>query len=188
MKAESLKSGDLLFLSEENSAFSNAIVESTAQNDSIKLIHVGIIEIVDDEPYLIEASPSNGVREIPIRDFLQDNKEKIFVRRIKFEFPVEQAITRAKSHIGEPYDWWYLPDNNKMYCSELVYESFLDANGNRIFNSIPMNFRDSSGNIPDFWIELFNKIGEEIPEGLPGTNPNDMFKSGFLRAVDYFLQ
>ncbi len=46
-----------------------------------------------------------------------------------------------------------------------------------------MNFRAADGSMPPFWNELFAKLGEEIPEGLPGTNPNDMSRDTLLTEV-----
>ena len=40
-----------------------------------------------------------------------------------------------------------------------------------------MNFRDKDGNMPEFWTNLFKEHNEEIPEGVLGTNPNDLSKS-----------
>ena len=37
--------------------------------------------------------------------------------------------------------------------------------------------------MPLFWTELFAKAGEEIPEGVPGTNPNDMARESILECA-----
>ena len=179
-----LKSGDLIFVAEREGAFSKAISASTAMKDSLKFVHVGIVEIVDQEPYVIEASPEEGVREVSLMQFLNESKNGYLVKRLSIDFPIEQTIQRAKSHLGENYDWWYLPDNGKMYCSELVYESYLTPDGKRIFKSSPMNFRDGNGEMPQFWVELFERIGSEVPEGLPGTNPNDLSKDELLIDIE----
>lgn len=56
-------------------------------------------------------------------------------------------------------------------------------NNFRLFAASPMNFRDSAGNMPEFWEKLFAKFSEPVPEGVPGTNPNDMAKSPVLTFV-----
>ena len=55
--------------------------------------------------------------------------------------------------------------------------------GGGLFAPPPMNFRDAEGNLPDFWVTLFQKLDEDIPEGLPGTNPNDLSKESSLVEI-----
>ena len=74
-----------------------------------------------------------------------------------------------------------------MYCSELIYESFLRRDGSHLFTAIPMSFRDKDGNMPSFWVELFKGLGMDVPEGEPGTNPNDMSKDPVLRLVHRYF-
>ena len=183
--AEELKSGDLIFIGEGNGEFSKAITEATASNDSVRFVHVGIVE--SDERgnrRVIEASPEEGVREIALDKFIE-TAPYFVIKRLSISFPVENMLEKAKSYLGEEYDWWYLPENGKMYCSELVYESFLDKEGNHIFEAQPMNFRASDGSMPQFWINLFDELGEPIPEGIPGTNPSDLSRSQFLYTIQF---
>ena len=183
--AEELRSGDLIFVGEGKGEFSKAITEATAFNDSIRLVHVGIIEIDETgNTFVIEASPEEGVRKIELEKFIEP-APLFCIKRLSISFPVKDMLYRAKSHLGEAYDWWYLPDNGKMYCSELVYDSYLDKDNNHIFNSQPMNFRSPDGNMPQFWIDLFEELGEQIPEGIPGTNPSDLSKFPLLIDIPF---
>ena len=188
-QAEGFKSCDLIFIYDGNSDFSSAITETTADSDSIKFIHVGVIEIDKENNIIVwDASPERGVSSSCFEEFiknvpLRNGKPSIVVKRLSIPFPIETTLENIKKHNGQPYDWWYLPDNGKMYCSELVYESFRDFGGDRIFSSKPMNFRSPDGTIPDFWIRLFNQLGEPVPEGIPGTNPNDLSKDNRLVSI-----
>ena len=142
----------------------------------------------DESAYIIEASPEAGVRVCPIDTLLEhapkiNGRPGVMVKRLEIDFPVEQAIARAKSYLGQPYDWTYLPDNGKLYCSELIYDSFLDVDGKHIFHAQPMNFRASDGTMPQFWIDLFEELKQEVPEGVPGTNPNDLSRDERLLEV-----
>ena len=178
-----LKNGDLIFVVEGKSDFSKAISSATASNDSIRLVHVGIIAGNEDEKFsVIEASPEEGVREIPFEIFKEKNPLTV-IKRLKIDFPIDKMVERARAHIGEEYDWWYLPDNDKMYCSELVFETYLDYNGRHIFPSKPMNFRAPDGSMPQFWTDLFKELGQPVPEGIEGTNPNDISNSLFLEEI-----
>lgn len=107
----------------------------------------------------------------------------VVVMRIDCDFSVKEAVHRAESMLGLPYDWSYLPDNNKLYCSELIYESYLNPAGDHIFQSRPMNFLSPDGTFPQFWTDLFSTLGEEIPQGTPGTNPNDLAHESCLVEV-----
>ena len=107
----------------------------------------------------------------------------VVVMRVNCDFSVKEAVHRAESMLGLPYDWSYLPDNNKLYCSELIYESYLTPAGDHIFQSRPMNFLSPDGTFPQFWTELFSTLGEEIPQGTPGTNPNDLAHESCLVEV-----
>ena len=191
--AQDIRQGDLFFIVEGKSEFSNAISSATSSSDSISFVHVAIADIDESgQIQVIEASPHAGVRIINLQEFLDsvpkiNGKPAVVVKRVISEFSPQSAILNAKSHIGEPYDWWYLPDNGKMYCSELIYESFRDKNGERIFSSQPINFKNPDGTIDIFWTRLFEKLDEKIPEGVSGTNPNSMSKEDFLENVYTFF-
>lgn len=183
------QNGDIIFQITPNSDFSDAITNATAWEDSIKFSHVAMIALYEDgTPYIIEASPKYGVCITEWDDFLDNSmkikgKPGVVIKRLKIDFPQEEVIVRALKCIGEPYDWSYYPNNGEKYCSELIYDTYLDKNGEHIFKAHPMNFRDSDGNIPIFWIDLFEKLGKPIPEGVPGTNPNDLSKDPLLMEV-----
>lgn len=199
--------GDLLFQVGGGDAFSEAITDATAWGDFVKFAHVGIVTIDEDgKLYVIEATGDRGVVRTEWDDFLEASPmvrptdcksvgtnesaeagRGVVAMRVKGEFSAAEATSRAKKFIGQPYDWSYYPDNGKMYCSELVWECFLWPDGSRIFTAKPMNFRDSDGNMPGFWVELYGKLGEPIPEGVPGTNPNDMSKEPVLTEVYRFF-
>lgn len=179
-----LKNGDLVFVGENGSAFSSAIAESTSDSEGTSWVHVGIIEVHGDSIFVIEAEPRNGVRRLPLAGFVEDQDGAVLkYMRLKTAFAADEAIARAKSRIGEPYDWYYLPDNGRCYCSELVYDSYLDGEGEHIFPAEAMSFRDAAGNMPQFWVDLFSQLGCDVPEGEKGTNPDSMAESGLLYEV-----
>ena len=43
-----------------------------------------------------------------------------------------------------------------------------------------MNWRDADGNMPDYWVEHFRKLGMPVPEGVEGTNPADLARCAVL--------
>lgn len=186
------KDGDLAFQISEMSDFTKAITDVSAMRDSIKFAHVGIIFIDRGKPFVIEAIPKGGVTTITLEAYLSDaltidGKPGVVIKRVRQDFSAERAIETAKSFLGQEYDWNFLPDNGKIYCSELVYESFTDAEGNKLFQTGPMNFRNAEGDIPDYWTELFHKLGTDIPQGVPGTNPQDMSQEPIIEEVHRYF-
>lgn len=189
-----LHAGDLLFQLAGASAMSDAIVGATARDAELQFDHVAIV-CMDSigNPLVIEASPQEGVRTVCLDSFLEeavkiDGQPGVVVMRLVSYFPMETIVENAMSHISEPYDWYYLPDNGMTYCSELIYDSYIDAEGRHIFEAHPMNFRNPDGSLPSFWEELYEGLGQPVPEGIPGTNPQDLSKSPKLIEVyRYFL-
>lgn len=180
--------GDLLFCIGCGSSMSEAITSSTSGSEIVRYDHVAIFATVEGVPSVIEADTGSGVRVIGWEEFISQavtvgGKPGIDVMRIHEDVDIDAAIGRALGFRGQEYDWHYLPSNGRMYCSELVYESFLRRDGSHVFTAVPMSFRDKDGNIPEFWAELFSSLGMDIPEGEPGTNPNDMSKEKVLKTV-----
>lgn len=186
------RDGDLLFQVSGKSDFSEAIASATMAIDSIQFVHVAILELENGKPFVIEANDSLGVVRTSLDTFLSNSpsingKPGVVVKRVKDTEVARQAVVNARKFIGAAYDWHYLPNNDKLYCSELVYESFLTHSGDHVFSTTPMCFRDKDGTMPEFWMELFQSLGEDIPEGVPGTNPNDMARDSVLvEIVRYF--
>lgn len=110
----------------------------------------------------------------------------IAVGRVKNEFAytIAGAIINAEKHLGKGYDYAYSETNDQFYCSELVRFAFLDSLGNPIFEPLAMSFKNTeTGNIDPYWLKHFEKLGEPVPEGEPGTNPADMALSPVIEIV-----
>jgi hypothetical protein len=90
-------------------------------------------------------------------------------------------MARAREQIGKPYDNAILPDNGALYCSEFIYTVYLSRRGEPLFSAKPMNWRDADGNLPDYWVDHFRKLGIPVPEGVEGTNPADLARSPLLK-------
>lgn len=191
-QCQMLKSGDMLFQISGSSPFAKAITASTSNKGILEFGHVAMIYKLSDNTWVIEADPEAGVRLIKLEDFLSSSpkvngRPGVVAMRVSNEIPINDIIIRAVKFLGQPYDWWYLPENGKIYCSELIYEAYRDKKGKPIFESHPMRFRDSDGSIPMFWTDLYESLGVPVPEGEPGTNPNDMYKSEILTEIYRFF-
>lgn len=185
-----LKSGDLLFQVNESNDFTDAITSTTGDKSSYSFSHVGIVVREKSGLFVIEAVPGDGVRKVSLDEFLEssakspEGKAWVLAYRVKVDKKcASEAVERAAGYVNYPYDSVFLPDNNAFYCSELVYECFIDKSGNNLFLSHPMSFSDSTGNISPLWITYFSKMGIAVPEGVAGTNPNDMSKECVLKRL-----
>lgn len=194
--------GDLLFQAGKLSEMSEAIVaatEKSAKKSDSKtefepmpaFTHVGIAVEKEGAIRVLEAA-KGGVRHTPLKDFLQKSQFRhgnpmVVVMRLRDTSGVAAAVRRAEEFVGQPYDYSYLPDNGKMYCSELVYESYRKKDGAPRFTAHPMRFRTEDGTLPRFWKELFEQLGEPVPEGVPGTNPEAMSHEAILMCVGRFF-
>ena len=189
------RNGDLLFQVGADSPMRDAIREATAEGHAVPFTHAALVEVVDGSVSVIEATGDGGVRRTSLPEFLErsadiDGRPVAAVFRLRPEVATESEIAasvrRAAGFIGQPYDYSFLPDNGCMYCSELVYESYRRNDGTPIFTARPMNFRAPDGSMPAFWTELFARLGEEIPEGVPGTNPADIAaEECLIKVFDY---
>ena len=162
----------------ETSEMTGAITAATGKERQLNYSHVGIAVRSHGVDSVLEATSDGGVWVTALGDFLArsariDGRPAVTVMRLRDTTGVAAAIERARKFIGQPYDYSFRPDNGKMYCSELVWESYLAPDGSRRFPARPMNFR----------AELFAGLGEEIPQDIPGTNPNDMARDPQLKEV-----
>lgn len=186
-----LQNGDLVFVGlpldydAETGSMSAAISSATGQEGGLNLIHVAIAEVQADSVWIIDATIAHGVDRHPLDTFLTDftlrdgSYPEFIIKRVQ-GVDADAAVERAKGFCGRAYDVRFLPDNEDLYCSELVQKSYLDASGAEVFDSEPMNFQAPDGTMPPYWEWLFGKLGMDVPQGLPGTNPQRMAESAAL--------
>lgn len=172
-----LMSGDLLFVSDTN-GMGQAVQQTTGIYS-----HVAIVERSGDSLFLIDATPTHGVARRPLTYDLLTPTSNIAVYRLAVPFDTAAVVARAHAFVGQPYDDYFLPDNNRLYCSELIYECYLDADGRHLFPTRPMNWRNADGQLPVYWLEHFNNLGVPVPEGVAGTNPTDLSHSPLLKKM-----
>lgn len=191
---DDLREGDLIFQANEGSDFVSAIEAVTTSRDAaMSFSHVGIVHYRRGEsvPYVIEATPSGGVVATPLGEFLDsgarspvDGCPMVRVKRYPDAEIAAKAAARSLSFLGREYDFLFTPGDETLYCTELVYYSLRTDEGKPILRANPMTFKDSTGVTSPLWEEYYAKRGAPIPEGVPGTNPNDMFGEEVLCGVD----
>lgn len=175
------RTGDLLFQLTAAEGMTDAIVAATERDGDVTFSHVGIVEAAADGAFVVEAV-GRSVRRTPIGEFLARSARRggrplAAVGRVRGadSAVVRCALRRAHERLGLPYDDEFLPANGKLYCSELVWECFVAADDStHLLGSRPMTFRTAGGELPAYWAEHFAALGIPVPEGVEGTNPNDM--------------
>ena len=178
------RSGDLIFVEGSPSgAMDQAIMHSTGT-----MVHVGIVEVRGDSVFVIDATPKTGVSRRDLATFFEQQKDEnghlpnMKLMRLRAPYDVEAFVAKAKSHCGKPYDLSFLPDNDRYYCSELIYDCY-QVEGKPLFEAEPMNFRNSQGEFDPYWVELFEAQGMAIPQDALGTNPEAMSHATCLKEI-----
>ncbi len=116
LKTLEVKEGDVIFQISQ-SAQSKYIAAATKS----VYTHCGIIVFKDEQPYVLEAS--NVVKLTPLEEWIEKgmfNHCKVFS---VFEEPVK---IRYGKYLNKKYDLAFSFDNDKYYCSELVYDIYLN--------------------------------------------------------------
>jgi len=90
--------------------------------------HVGIIDIADGMPFVVEAIMGLGVRRISYADWLRDHRgDLIWLGRLKNVPPEKRSavLKTAAEQVGKPYDFWdfNLKDTSGFCCSKLAWLS-----------------------------------------------------------------
>ena len=197
-----LQRGDILFQDLDSSPLCDAIELVTPGYKKANFSHIGIVtELGDlncinaDYDYnqhirILEAIPNN-VRTTRLDSFLnrssdEDNNPKVIVGRLKpkYRYTLDNAILFLNSKLGVKYDNLFLMNNNKYYCSELIYEAFINDS---VFNLQPMTFLNPETNDTiDAWKEYYLKLNAKIPQNKLGINPGSMSLSDKLEIVHIY--
>lgn len=105
------------------------------------------------------------------------------IYRLKPEFQnvVPNALEKAETMLGKPYNFNYILDENSYYCSDFIERAFRD---DHIFKLEPMTFKDpTTGKLNEFWVKFYRERNLEVPEGELGCNPNGLAVSEKLIRI-----
>ncbi len=86
------------------------------------------------------------------------------------------------------YDYEFIANNDKFYCSELIYEAFKYANkGRDFFQEKKMTFKKyGSKSYHPVFVSYYKEIKKKIPEGKRGTNPSQISRDHRLTITYLF--
>ena len=191
-KKNQLKEGDILFQDLNCGELCDAIESVTDGVKGKDFSHCALVVEINDSLKVIEAI-GNQVKTTSIHDFFARSGDtnainNITIARLKPEFQknIPAAVDFSKAQIGQPYDDFFLLNNGKWYCSELLYEAFVTASKDTNFFALsPMTFKNPATN--DFfpaWIEYYKTLNAAIPEGELGLNPGSISRSSKLEIIN----
>lgn len=181
-----LENGDLLFVTAKETGLSGAINNVTRKQENASFDHIGILEKNKAGNFVLHAAPKGGSQKQNLKDFIKDQKndgQRVIVYRLKTQYKkaVPEALSKANSMLGKPYNFNYILDEHSYYCSDFIERAFRDDG---IFKLEPMTFIDpKTGKTNAFWEEFYQKKNLKIPEGEPGCNPNGLAASDKLDRI-----
>ena len=182
----SLKNGDLLFVTAQQENLSGAINRVTQINETENYDHIGIVEKTKTSIFVLHAAPKGGSQKELLTDFMKnqtENNSEVYVYRLKKDDQnaVPKALEKANSLLGKPYNFTYVLNDETLYCSDFIERIFRE---NQIFELKPMTFiNPKTGKTDDFWINFYQQKNMEVPEGKLGCNPNGLAGSDKLIKI-----
>ncbi|MCC4589036.1 hypothetical protein LL962_18350 [Xanthomonas sp. NCPPB 1067] len=180
-----LQDGDLLFVTAGQTGLSGAIDDATAQQGAPSFDHVGLLAHAGATQVVLHAD-EKGSREQPLREFVEEStarQRKILVYRLVRQHrpAIADAIAQARRMLGKPYNATYVPNDDSYYCSDFIERAF---RAHRVFALQPMNFRNpQTGTISPYWTDFYRSRGMQVPQDVPGSNPNDMARAPVLAPL-----
>jgi len=185
-----LQEGDLLFQDLDSSPLCDAIELVTPGYNGANFSHIGLVVFDNDTLKVLEAIPPKvmltNLDNFLNRSFDIDGKPKVIVGRLKDKYlhSVEEAVSYSKSKLNIKYDEVFLINNNSYYCSELIYEAFLNDS---IFEIKPMTFlHPISNDTLQIWKDYYKEIELKIPQNKMGINPGIMSLSNKIKMVHFY--
>ena len=110
-----LKEGDIVF--QVSKSKQSPLISAATMS---QWTHCGIIVMKHNEPYVLEASST--VKLTPWKQWKEHGKGSITAMKRYTEQPI---TINYKQYLGKRYDLAFKFNNNKWYCSELVYDIYL---------------------------------------------------------------
>lgn len=177
-----VQDGDLLFVTAANAGLSAAIDDATRTGDSPSYDHVALVAH-DQATTVVLHADEHGSRQQTLATFMDEARERhrhvdVYALKNAVGDVIDAAIVQARRMLGRPYNDSYVLDENSYYCSDFIERAY---RAHKVFALQPMRFRNpDTGIIAPYWIDFYRQRGMSVPEGQPGTNPNDMARSSAL--------
>lgn len=170
------REGDVVFQSLTGSPLKELIEGATES----KFSHCGMVVRREGRWMVIEAV--GPVREIALPDWISHGVKGDFAAfRLDptYDAQIPAIIAEARTFLGRPYDFRYRFDDEKIYCSELVFKAFLNVTGEmlgRVRKACELKWEPYK----EFIVEL---EGGPVPLDRELITPRDLSEVWQLRLV-----
>ena len=168
--------GDIVF----QSLLKNPLVNSIEGITGSPYSHCGIIVNKDNKWMVLEAI--GPVKETQLLSWIlqsRDLKIDIYRFKTKFKKDIPGMIKEAYKFTGKPYDIRYRMDDEKIYCSEIIYKAYKNATGKELGTLSRLG--DLNWKPYKATIEYFEK--GSVPEDRLMITPVSIAKSPLLEKI-----
>ena len=167
-----IREGDVIFQTSQSQQ--SPLIQIATQST---ISHCGIIIIKDGKPYVLETLKTLVLT--PLDKFIARGKDgKYWLKRSN----KENIKIKYGSYLDKPYDLAFKFDNDKFYCSELIYDIYKNQLGIELCE--PKKVSDylilGTGKIPQIE-KAMKKRG--IAKDQYAVAPVDVFESVYLKDV-----
>lgn len=126
-----LQEGDIIFI-----RIANPFFREVAKTSNSWESHVGIVFRNSDGRWMVGESTIPVAKFTPLERFVKRSEDHRFmVKRLKGGLNSEEALKLREAAIkrnGVLYHLGFKYDSSRMYCSKYVYDSYLEATGEKI--------------------------------------------------------
>lgn len=173
--------GDIVF--HESTSRQSPIIK-LAQNS--RWTHCGIVFNIGSDAFVYEAV--EPVKYTPLKEWIARGKDGYYiVKRLKKYTLSTSQIDRMKtvglSFKGKHYDKLFQWNDDRMYCSELVWKIY--SKGASIELCKPKQFSDFPIDIPRVRKLIMERYGDSFDPSEQIVSPQDLFKSKLLTEIHY---
>lgn len=175
-----LQNGDIIFQT-STSTQSKAIQFATHSEYS----HCGIIFQDKNEWYVFEAV--QPVKKTPLNEWIdRGQNDKYVIKRLKdTTLLTPKALNKmkasARAMTGKNYDLYFEWNDDRIYCSELVWKLYKDATALEIGHL--KQLKDFNLTSPAVKQKLKERYGNHIPLNEKVISPKDVYESELLKTV-----
>ena len=180
-KITKLLDGDIVFQTSESTQCAAVRIATKS-----KFSHCGIVFLIDNQPMVLEAV--QPVKITAFKDWIQHGKNKDYVvKRLKDSKKMSSPTLTAKmqeygkSMLNKDYDLYFGWEDDKIYCSELVWKIY--KFGADIELCPTQKLSDFNLKHPIVKAILFERYGSNIPLNQTVVSPESIEKSVILQTV-----
>lgn len=176
-----LREGDIIF--QETSSFQGKAIKLATHS---RYTHVGIVFSYNGKLMILEAV--HPVKITPLDRFIKRGiKQHYVVKRIRdydtvmTKGVIDKMKEIGKTMIGKKYDLYFEWNDQRIYCTELVWKLYKQAAGIEVGKLQRIKDFDLSHGLVKYM--MFKRYGTNVPMDEPVITPQGMFQAENLETV-----